>query len=113
MKADIVFKAVLTSKVLTQDPVEGECVKLDFSEYKPIPPPIITSTDESGIVREVAPIIQQVIQSMPFTQRGMVRTPRFTLWLTKREWDSLEFKPDIGDEVTVVVRRGEVSIDLK
>ncbi|MBS7611334.1 arcadin 1 [Candidatus Bathyarchaeota archaeon] len=113
MRADIVFKAVLTSKVLTQDPVEGECVKLDFSEYKPIPPPIITSTDESGIVREVAPIIQQVIQSMPFTQKGMVKTPRFTLWLTKEEWNSLESKPDIGDEVTVVIRRGAFSINLK
>ncbi|MCD6444110.1 arcadin 1 [Candidatus Bathyarchaeota archaeon] len=111
MEYSVSFKAVLTSKVLTQDPVEGECVKLDFAEYKPIPPPIITSSGgDSEIAREVAPIIQQVIKSMPFTRRGLVKTPRLTLWLTRREWDMLEPKPDIGDEVTIVVESGRVSI---
>ncbi|MEM2904698.1 MAG: arcadin 1 [Candidatus Bathyarchaeia archaeon] len=107
----VVFKAILTSKALVQDPVEGEGVKLELAQEKSIPPPMILSrSEESEIAREVAPIVQQVVRSMPFAPRGKIRVPRLTLWLTREEWDRLEPKPDIGDEVEVRVLGTSVEV---
>lgn len=109
--AEVVFRATLVSKALIQDPVEGEGVKLELAQEKSMPPPMILSRgEESEIAREVAPIVQQVVRSMPFGPRGKIRVPRMTLWLTREEWDRLEPKPDIGDEVEVRVLASGVEI---
>lgn len=101
---EVVFRATLVSKALIQDPVEGEGVKLELSQERSMPPPMIMSRgEESEIAREVAPIVQQVVRSMPFGPRGKIRVPRLTIWLTREEWDRLEPKPDIGDDLEVHV----------
>ena len=36
--------------------------------------------------------------------------PRLTLWLTEDEWDKLEPKPEIGDEVEVLIEGNKVTL---
>ncbi len=111
MVAEVVFKAVVMSKMFVQDPVEGEAIKIELSEDRAMPPPVIVSrSDESQIAREVAPIVQQVVRSMPFAAHGRIRVPRLTLWLTRDEWDRLEPKPELGDEIQVRVTGSHIEV---
>ncbi len=105
------FKAILTSKSMTRDPTGSHIIRLEFVEERELPTPIImTGQEASGIVREIAPVVQQVVRSMPFIGGGKYVMPRLTLWLTEDEWDKLEPKPDIGDEVEIIVEGTSVTI---
>jgi hypothetical protein len=95
---DVKIKAILVGKNLIRKDKDTWIVKLDFVEETP-EPPIVSQGD---IAREIAPIIQQTLQmiSPGLTQQMM---PRLTLWLTDDEWENLEVKPDVGDEVTITI----------
>ncbi|MEM3833579.1 MAG: arcadin 1 [Thermoprotei archaeon] len=96
---DVKIKAILIGKNLFRKDKDTWIVKLDFVEETP-EPPIIQQTGD--IAREIAPIIQQTLQM--FTPGLAQQTmPRLTLWLTDDEWETLEKKPDIGDEVTITI----------
>lgn len=108
---EVIFKATVVSKTIVQEPLEGEAVKLELVEERPMPPPLVISgPGQSELAREVAPIVQQVVRAMPFGPQGKVRAPRLTLWLTRSEWERLEPKPELGDEVQVKVSGGRVEI---
>ena len=74
-------------------------IRLDFAEERPAPP---VMTPRDSIVGEIMPIIERTIQALsPITSAQMM--PRMTLWLTDDEWDSLDRKPEVGEEVTVII----------
>lgn len=110
----ITFKATVTSKSLITDPLGDRGVRLDLTEEKEAPPPVMVSSEEStsSLVREVAPIISQVMRSLPFTRPGKIPFQRLTLWLTEDEWEKLEQKPEIGDEVEVKITKSIISINV-
>ena len=107
---EIVFKATVMSKSIVHDPQGIKSIKLEIVEEREIPPPIIYSPPESEIAREVAPIIKQVMQAMPFARAGKMAVPRVMLWLSEDEWERLYPKPDIGDEVIVKVAGGKIEV---
>lgn len=108
----ISFKATLVGKNLVSDPFGGKNVKLELVEEREMPMPILIEGQGSRqeLARELAPIVRQVVRSLPFTRSGKVSIPRLTLWLTEDEWERLEPKPDIGDEVLVVVKGRNIEI---
>lgn len=108
---EVTFKAIVVSKTIVNEPLEGEAVKLELVEERSMPPPLIISgPSQSELAREVVPIVQQVVRAMPFGPQGKVKVPRLTLWLTRSEWERLEPKPELGDEVQVKVAAGRVEI---
>ncbi len=109
---EVKFKAVVVSKSLFNDPLLGKGVKLELAEERELPPPVMIAQSREGaeLARQVMPILSQVMQALPFTRQGRATIPRMTLWLTEEEWDNLDPKPDIGDEVEVVVGAGAVRL---
>jgi len=108
---EIKFKAVITSKSMYNDPTGGKGVKIELVEEKELPPPVVMSRGESSeLMRDVMPIVSQIVQALPFTRGGKVTVPRLMIWLSEDEWDKLEPKPDIGDEVEVVITSSRVSV---
>jgi len=108
---EIKFRAIVTSKTMYSDPLGGRGVKIELAEERELPPPIVMSRGEvSDLLKDVVPVVSQIIQSLPFTRGGKVTFPRMTIWLSEEEWDRLEPKPDIGDEVEVVISSSNVTI---
>ena len=108
---EIKFRAIVTSKTMYGDPLGGRGVKIELAEERELPPPIVMSRGEvSDLLKDVVPVVSQIIQSLPFTRGGKVTFPRMTIWLSEEEWDRLEPKPDIGDEVEVVISSSNVTI---
>lgn len=110
----VMFKAIVTSKSMVTDALGNRGVRLDLTEEREAPPPVLISPggSTSSLAREVAPIISQVMQSLPFTRPGKIPLQRLTLWLTEDEWEKLEQKPEIGDEVEVKISRSSISINI-
>ncbi|MEM0217628.1 MAG: arcadin 1 [Candidatus Nezhaarchaeales archaeon] len=110
---EIKFRAVVMSKSMYNDPLGGRGVRIELSEERDVPPPVVMSRGEtSDILKDVMPIVSQIIQSLPFTRGGKVTVPRMTLWLSEEEWDKLEPKPDVGDEIEVVISSSKISITI-
>ncbi|PCN50157.1 hypothetical protein B6U99_05935 [Candidatus Geothermarchaeota archaeon ex4572_27] len=109
---EVKFKAVVVSKTLFNDPLMGKGVRLELAEERELPPPVMIAQSREGaeLARQVMPILSQVMQALPFMRHGKATVPRMTLWLTEEEWDSLDPKPDIGDEVEVVLEPGAVRL---
>jgi len=108
---EIKFRAIVTSKTMYSDPLGGRGVKIELAEERELPPPVVMSRGEApDLLKDVMPIVSQIIQSLPFTRGGKVTFPRMTIWLSEEEWDRLEPKPDIGDEVEVVISSSNVTI---
>jgi len=108
---EIRFKAIVTSKTMYNDPLGGRGVKIELAEERELPPPVVMSRGEaSELLKDVMPIVSQIVQSLPFTRGGKVIFPRVTIWLSEEEWDKLEPKPDIGDEVEVSISPSGVTI---
>lgn len=107
---EVKFKAVVVSKTLLNDPVLGKGIKIEMAEERDLPPPVMISQNREGAewARQVMPIVSQVLQAIPFARQGKATFHRVTLWLTDDEWERLEPKPDIGDEVEVVVKGGSL-----
>lgn len=92
---DVVFTAILISKTMFKDNNEWY-VRLEFSQEKGSPP-VLTSREES--FQSLMPMLQQIMRNlMPFQSSMM---PRLILILREDEWEKLENKPDIGEEVTI------------
>lgn len=110
---EIKFKAVVLSKSMYNDPLGGRGVKIELAEEKETPPPVVMSRGESSdLVKDVMPIVNQILQSLPFARGGKVTFPRMIVWLSEEEWEKLEPKPDIGDEVEVAISSSKITINL-
>ncbi|MCD6369165.1 MAG: arcadin 1 [Thermoproteales archaeon] len=110
---ELKFKAVISSKTLISNPLGEHLVKLELVEERELPGPIIASQSRDGdLMREIMPIVNQVVRSL--TPKARITIPRLTLFLTEEEWDMISRKPEIGEEVEVVIHeeKGELSIKI-
>lgn len=106
------FRAVVVGKILDKLPSGEEVVRIDLAEEKPATPPIVMDTsrlEQSEIAREVLPIVSQMLSSLPIS-RATIRVPRVTLVLMRDEWNQLQSKPDLGDELIVTIIEGNIHI---
>ncbi|RLE55772.1 MAG: hypothetical protein DRJ40_07045 [Thermoprotei archaeon] len=113
MYGRVTFKAVVTSKTLVTDITGTKYIRIELAEERELPGPIIVAEDKeaSNLVREIAPVVRQVLRTLPTPfGAGKVMTPRLTIWLTEDEWEALPDKPDIGDEVEVVVEGTRITV---
>ncbi|MEM4576368.1 MAG: arcadin 1 [Candidatus Nezhaarchaeales archaeon] len=110
---EIKFKAIVLSKSMYNDPLGGRGIKIELAEEKETPPPVVMSRgDSSDLVKDVMPIVNQILQSLPFARGGKVTVPRMIVWLSEEEWEKLEPKPDVGDEVEVTISSSKITINL-
>ena len=103
------IKAILVGKSLITGPMGENLVKLELVEERSAPGPIIASQQsQNPLMREIMPIVSQVVKSM--TPNAKIRIPRLTLFLYEDEWERLVKKPDIGDEVEITVENEKINI---
>ncbi|MCC6004090.1 MAG: arcadin 1 [Thermofilum sp.] len=102
-EVSITFKAKVTNISLVDTPFGEKLIRLELTEERELPGPVIIQKDESEIGREIAPIISQVMRMMPGLSSNVMRVPRATVVLTEEEWESFAEKPSIGDFFTVEV----------
>lgn len=107
---EVKIKAILVSKSMITDPFGEKLIRLEFAEEREIPGPIIMQQGENPLMRDIVPIISQVLKSMPFFGGRKATVQRLVLFLTEDEWDRLPEKPDIGDEVTIIVKDRNIEV---
>ena len=116
MVGGVKFRAVVTNISLVDNPWGEKIVKIDVTEEREVPGPVIVQHGSANeLSREIAPIISQVLKSMPIPgMSGRIRIPRATLYLTEDEWDRLVRKPSIGDLIEITItNEGDVKVELK
>ena len=115
MRLEVKFKAVVVSKAMFNDPLMGKGIRIELAEERELPPPVMISQSREAaeLARQVMPLVSQVLQALPFTRQGRATMPRVTLWLTEDEWEGLESKPDVGDEVEVVLKSGRLEFKVE
>lgn len=95
---DVIVRVVLISKSMFKEDNEWY-VRLEFAQEKINPPAIINRSDDP--IQSMIPMLQQMLKNiMPF-QTGMLQ--RMILILREDEWEKLEKKPDIGEEITIKI----------
>lgn len=108
------FRAILTSKTLVQILPGEKLVKLEFVEEREIPGPIITTSgSQSEMLREIMPIVNQVLKSV--APRPRVSFPRINIFLTEEEWDRITSRPEVGEEalITIEEKNGKLIITIE
>lgn len=105
------FKAAVTNISIVDTPWGERVVKVDLTEERETPSTIILPADQSEIAREIAPVVSQILRSMPFFgTSGKARLPRLSLYLTEEEWENLADRPTIGDIMEVEVSKGNLKV---
>ena len=105
------FKATVTNISIVDTPWGERVVKVDLTEERETPSTIILPAEQSEIAREIAPVVSQILRSMPFFgASGKARLPRLSLYLTEEEWEKLVDRPTIGDTMEVEVAKGSLRI---
>lgn len=109
-KVEVKIKATLISKSMMSSPFGERLIKLEFAEERDIPGPIIVQDANNPLARDIMPILSQVLRSLPMFGGRKTMMHRLTLFLTEDEWESLPTKPDIGDEVTIIVKENQIEV---
>uniref|UniRef100_A0A7C1P6Y6 Arcadin 1 domain-containing protein n=1 Tax=Thermofilum pendens TaxID=2269 RepID=A0A7C1P6Y6_THEPE len=105
----VTLKARVTNISLIDSPTGEKLVRIDMSEEREVPGPVIMH-ENSELGRELAPILSQMFRMLPGLGQGAVRLPRASLVLTEDEWERLPAKPSIGDFFEIEVQVGRVSV---
>ncbi len=92
---EVVLNVLLTSKTMFKDNNEWY-VRLEFSQEKGLPPMVASPGDLN--LQNLMPFFQQIMRTI-IPQSAML--PRLILVLREEEWEKLENKPDIGDEIVI------------
>ncbi len=114
MSTYVSFKGYVLSKAITYDVMGNKLIKIDIVEERELPGPIIAGSDEmTRIAREVMPLVQQLLRSVPIPgvsiSSGKLPIPRISLWLTEEEAEILG-RVDVGDYVEVKIWEGRIEI---
>lgn len=105
------FKAIVTNISMVDSPWGDRMVKIDLSEEREAPSTVIMPREQSELAREIAPVLSQVLRSMPFFgAMSRPRLPRLSLYLTEEEWDRLVERPTIGDVMEVEIEKGFIRV---
>jgi hypothetical protein len=95
---DVTVKAVLVSKSMFKEDNEWY-VRLEFAQERGNPPAVIGRSDDP--LQSMIPVFQQMVRNILPFQTGMFQ--RMVLILKEEEWEKLEKKPDIGEEITIKI----------
>ncbi|WP_069806589.1 arcadin 1 [Vulcanisaeta thermophila] len=110
----ISIKGYVMSKTLVNDPTGGKMIMIQIVEERETPGPVVTGTDEtSQIMRDVMPLVQQFLRSMPMLapfMSGKVPIPRLVIWLSEDEAEALGPKLDVGDVVEIRIENGKMEL---
>lgn len=106
----ISFRARISNISLIDAPTSEKLIKIELSEDREIPGPIVMQKGENELAREVVPIVSQILRSMPGLSGGKVRIPRLTIFLTEDEWDKILEKPNIGEYLEITFEDKNVNI---
>jgi len=109
-KIGVKIKATLVSKSMMTNPLGERLIRLEFAEERDMPGPIIVQETNNPLARDIVPIVSQVLRSLPMFGGKKTMMHRLTLFLTEDEWESLPTKPDIGDEVLIIVKGEQIEI---
>jgi len=109
-KLDVKIKAILISKSMITSPLGEKLIRLEFAEEREVPGPIIVQEANNPLARDIMPIVSQVLRSLPMFSGRKTMMHRLIIFLTEDEWESLPSKPDIGDEILIIVRGGQIEI---
>lgn len=96
------FKARISNISLVDSPTGEKLVKIELSEDRELPGPVVMQKGESELAREVVPIVSQILRSMPGISGGKIRIPRLTVFFTEDEWEKILDKPNIGEYLEVI-----------
>jgi hypothetical protein len=94
----ISFKAILISKNMFKEDNEWY-VRLEFAQERERPPSI--SSRDEPLFQWIIPAIQQTLRSILPIQYSLFS--RMILILKEEEWEKIENKPDIGEEVLITI----------
>ncbi len=103
------FKAMITNITLIDSPSGEKLVKIDLSEEREMPGPVVMGQG-SELAREVVPVVSQILRSMPGFSGGRIRVPRLTIYLSEDEWDKILDKPNIGEYLEVVFEDKKIQV---
>ena len=106
-------RAVISSISYVDNPWGEKMVKIGVSEEREVPGPVVVQRGTSELAREIAPVITQVLKSIPGIAGGKYRMPRLILYLTEDEWDKMVSKPNIGDIVEIKFSKESVDVEVK
>lgn len=105
------FRAVVTNISIVDMAWREKMVRVDLTEEREMPSPIVVPSNQSDLARELAPVVTQMLRAIPlFGSEGKARLPRLSLYLSEEEWDRLMTKPTIGDVIEVEVTEKSVRI---
>jgi|YelNatPaOPRAMG01_1025707.scaffolds.fasta_scaffold00601_2 hypothetical protein len=105
------FRAVVTNISIVDTPWGERVVKVDLTEERETPSAVIMPAEQSELAREIAPVLSQIMRTIPFFgMGGKARLPRLSLYLTEEEWDRLISRPTIGDVMEVEVAKSSLKL---
>lgn len=109
----IKFRGYVSGKIITYDLTGQKMVRIEIVEEKETPGPVvISSSDEvARLAREVVPLVQQLLKTLPLplTPGGKITIPRVMIWLTEEEVEALG-SIDVGDYVEISIDHGKIEI---
>ncbi len=110
----ITIRGYVISKMAVNDPTGGRMIAIQIVEERETPGPVITSTDETAqMMRDVMPLVQQLLRSMPMVgplMSGKVQIPRLLIWLNEDEAEALGPRLDVGDAVEIRIDNGKLEL---
>lgn len=109
--ATVVFRARVTNISLIDSPTGEKLVRIELSEERELPGPVVVQREESELTRELVPVISQIFRMIPGMSQSFYRLPRLTLILTEDEWEKLLERPSIGDVFEVEVKTGKITVE--
>lgn len=98
----ISFRARISNISLVDSPTGEKLVKVELSEDRELPGPVVMQKGGGELAREVVPIVSQILSSLPGIGGRRVRIPRLTVFFTEDEWEKILEKPNIGEYLEVV-----------
>lgn len=100
---EIIFMAKVTALHMTYDNQRNEYVTINFA-YKPFKMPTMTSTDIPKDVSDMIKATKDMMTTMvPQQTHHRDYANRLVLFLTTDEFDRLEHKYTVGDELKIMV----------
>ncbi len=102
------LRAIVTSISVVDNPWGEKLVKIEMSEERELPGPVVVQRGGSELAREIAPVISQVLRSLPGFAGGKARIPRLVLYLFEDEWEKMLEKPNIGDAIEIVFEKNKI-----
>ncbi len=110
------IRGYVASKIVVHDPTGGKMIAIQIVEEREVPNPLsITGGGEmSQLMRDIMPVVQQILRSLPLVGQlmgGKVTIPRLIVWLSEEEAEALGPNLDVGDYVEIRIEGGKLELE--